>query len=145
MAIKLRDLKTEARALAKAKHLFEDGILKRVNDGLDSSAVTFPVACLWAQGNMALADRVKVKKQDGTFAPVVNAGSTANYTASGSSTTDSADLVTINPGGSGPFSMLVGTSVLYNANIYVMQASPLFVVVGGVLGSASGLMEVTLP
>jgi uncharacterized repeat protein (TIGR01451 family) len=76
---------------------------------------------------------------------LANAGSTANYTASGTSTTDSASLVTINPGGSGPFSMLVGTSVLYNANIYVMQASPLVVVVGGVLGAASGLMEVTLP
>ena len=63
-------------ALDKAKHLFEDGILKRVNDGVDSSAVTFPTVCIWAQGNLALADRVKVKKQDGTFAPVVNAGAT---------------------------------------------------------------------
>ena len=63
-------------ALDKAKHLFEDGILKRVNDGVDSSAVTFPTACIWAQGNLALADRVQIKKQDGTFAPVVNVGST---------------------------------------------------------------------
>jgi hypothetical protein len=63
-------------ALDKAKHLFEDGILRRVNDGVDSSAVTFPTACLWAQGNLSIADRVKIKKQDGTFAPVVNAGST---------------------------------------------------------------------
>ncbi len=64
-------------ALDKAKHLFEDGILKRVNDGVDSSAVTFPTACLWAQGNLTLADRVKIKKQDGTFAPIVNAGATS--------------------------------------------------------------------
>jgi hypothetical protein len=63
-------------ALDKAKNLFEDGIKQRVDDGTDSSAVTFPVACIWAQGNLALADRVKIKKQDGTFAPVVNAGST---------------------------------------------------------------------
>ncbi|HXU04028.1 MAG TPA: hypothetical protein VN903_23870, partial [Polyangia bacterium] len=63
-------------ALDKAKNLFEDGIKQRVDDGVDSSAVTFPVACIWAQGNLALADRVKIKKQDGTFAPVVNAGST---------------------------------------------------------------------
>ena len=63
-------------ALTKAKHLFEDGILKRVNDGLDSSAVTFPTACLWAQGNLALADRVQVKVGNTqAFAPVVNAGS----------------------------------------------------------------------
>ena len=68
-------------ALEKAKHLFEDGIKQRVNDGVDSSAVTFPVACIWAQGNLALADRVKIKKQDGTFAPVVNAGSTGTTSA----------------------------------------------------------------
>ena len=62
-------------ALTKAKHLFEDGILKRVNDGLDSSAVTFPTACLWAQGDLALADRVQTKVGDtAAFAPVVNAG-----------------------------------------------------------------------
>jgi len=63
-------------ALEKAKNLFEDGIKDQVNISVDSSAVTFPVACLWAQGNLALADRVKIKKQNGTFAPVVNAGST---------------------------------------------------------------------
>ena len=63
-------------ALAKAKHLFEDGVLAKVNNGLDSSAVAFSTACLWAQGNLVIGDRVKVKKQDGTYAPVVNAGST---------------------------------------------------------------------
>lgn len=62
-------------ALQKAKHLFEDGIITQVNQGLDSSAVTFSQACLWAQGNLVLADRVKVKNQNGTFAPSVNAGS----------------------------------------------------------------------
>jgi DNA-binding protein YbaB len=62
-------------ALTKAKHLFEDGILKRVNDGVDSSAVTFPTACLWAQGDLALADRVQTKVGNtAAFAPVVNAG-----------------------------------------------------------------------
>ena len=63
-------------ALQKAKHLFEDGILARVNTGLDSSAVTFSQACLWAQGNLLIGDRVKIKNQNGTFAPSVNAGST---------------------------------------------------------------------
>jgi DNA-binding protein YbaB len=62
-------------ALQKAKHLFEDGIQGQVNQGLDSSAVTFSQACLWAQGSLVLADRVKVKNQNGTFAPSVNAGS----------------------------------------------------------------------
>ena len=62
-------------ALNKAKHLFEDDILAQVNNGLDSSAVAFSTACLWAQGSLVIADRVKIKKQDGTYAPVVNAGS----------------------------------------------------------------------
>ncbi len=62
-------------ALDKAKHLFEDGIQAKVNQGVDSSAVVFSTACLWAQGNLVLADRVKVKKQDGSFATIVNAGS----------------------------------------------------------------------
>jgi len=62
-------------ALQKAKHLFEDGIQTRVNQGLDSSAVAFSQACLWAQGSLVLGDRVKVKNQNGTFAPSVNAGS----------------------------------------------------------------------
>jgi DNA-binding protein YbaB len=63
-------------ALAKAKHLFEDGIQAQVNQGLDSSAITFSGACLWAQGTLAIGDRVKVLNQNGTFAPSVNAGST---------------------------------------------------------------------
>lgn len=75
-------------ALDKAKHLFEDGILNRVNTGLDSSAVTFPTACIWAQGNLALADRVQIKKQDGTFAPVVNAGSTGTNIGADAKTGD---------------------------------------------------------
>jgi DNA-binding protein YbaB len=62
-------------ALQKAKHLFEDGIIAQVNQGLDSSAVTFSTACLWAQGNLVIGDRVKIKNQNGTFAPSVNSGS----------------------------------------------------------------------
>jgi hypothetical protein len=62
-------------ALQKAKHLFEDAIQARVNQGLDSSAVTFSTVCLWAQGNLVIGDRVKIKNQNGTFAPSVNAGS----------------------------------------------------------------------
>jgi hypothetical protein len=63
-------------ALEKAKRLFEDGVKARVGDGVDSNAIAFQSACLWAQGSLLLADRVKVKRQDGTFAPVVNAGPT---------------------------------------------------------------------
>ena len=36
--------------------------------------IALPAICLYAHGNMQLADRVNVKKQDGTFASVVNAG-----------------------------------------------------------------------
>jgi len=63
-------------AIAKAKHLFEDGIQRRVNGGVDSSAVTWQDACLYAQGKLIVNDRTKVLRQNGTFAPVVNAGST---------------------------------------------------------------------
>jgi DNA-binding protein YbaB len=63
-------------ALDKAKRLFEDAVKKRIDDGLDPKAVTSSAGCLWAHGSLELADRVKVKRQDGTFAPVVNAGST---------------------------------------------------------------------
>lgn len=76
---------------------------------------------------------------------LANGGPTAAYSASGSSTSDSATFGAINPGGGGPFSMLVGMSTLYNADIYLMQASPLLVVTGRALGSASGLLEVTVP
>jgi DNA-binding protein YbaB len=75
-------------ALEKAKNLFEDGIKTRVDSGVDSSAVTFPTACLWAQGNLALADRVKIKKQDGTFAPIVNAGATGTNVGADAQTGD---------------------------------------------------------
>lgn len=63
-------------ALDKAKRLFEDAVKKRIDDGIDPKTITSSEACLWAQGSLQLADRVKVKKQDGTFAPVVNAGPT---------------------------------------------------------------------
>jgi DNA-binding protein YbaB len=63
-------------ALQKAKHLFEDGIQAQVNNSVDSSAITFSTVCLWAQGNLVIGDRVKIKNQNGTFAPSVNAGST---------------------------------------------------------------------
>lgn len=70
-----------------------------------------------------------------------------SYAASGSTTADSASLVAINSGG--PFSMVTGTSTTFSASLYVMQASPLIVVVGssGFGGStaASGLLQIALP
>lgn len=62
-------------ALAKAKRLFEDGIHTRVQSGVDASAVTWQEACLYAHGMLVINDRTKVLRQNGTFAPVVNAGS----------------------------------------------------------------------
>jgi uncharacterized repeat protein (TIGR01451 family) len=69
------------------------------------------------------------------------------YAARGSTTADSASLTAINSGG--PFSMVTGPSATFSASIYVMQASPLVVVVGssGFGGStaASGLLQIALP
>ena len=64
-------------ALDKAKRLFEDRIKIAVDGGgVDPSTIAFPAACLYAQDTLQLGDRVKVKHQDGTFATVVNAGTT---------------------------------------------------------------------
>jgi DNA-binding protein YbaB len=64
-------------ALDKAKRLFEDGIKQAVDGGgVDPGTVAFPAVCLYAQDSLQLADRVNVKRQDGTFATVVNAGTT---------------------------------------------------------------------
>jgi uncharacterized repeat protein (TIGR01451 family) len=69
------------------------------------------------------------------------------YASIGSATPDSASLSAINNGG--PFSMVTGTSTAFNASLYVMQASPLVVVIGssGYGGStaASGLLQIALP
>ena len=70
------------------------------------------------------------------------------YTASGSTTLDSANLGAINNGG--PFSMITGQSTTFVASLYVMQASPLVVVVGssgfgGSSTAASGLLQIALP
>jgi DNA-binding protein YbaB len=61
------------RALSAGKPLI-DGTIGTVIDTVDTNVITLPAICVYAHGNMQLADRVKVKKQDGTFAPVVNAG-----------------------------------------------------------------------
>ena len=61
------------RALSAGKPLI-DATVGTVVDTVDTSVITFPAICVYARGNMQLADRVKVKKPDGTFAPVVNAG-----------------------------------------------------------------------
>lgn len=69
-----------------------------------------------------------------------------SYAAAGSSTNDGAGLVRIN-NAAGPFSMLTGQRSSDGARVYVMQASPLAIVVGGFGGSpsASGLLQVALP
>jgi uncharacterized repeat protein (TIGR01451 family) len=61
---------------------------------------------------------------------------------------DSITLVNIGNSGSGPFSMLEGTSFIYGATVYVMQAYPLVVVVGGspgYAGPSSGFLQLGLP
>lgn len=70
----------------------------------------------------------------------------SSYEASGSITDDSAAIQRIS-NSTGPFSMLTGRRDSDQAQIYVMQAVPLAVVVGGFGGapSASGLLQVLLP
>jgi DNA-binding protein YbaB len=63
------------RALATARPIIDSSV-GTIVDTVDTSAITLPGTCLYAHGNMQLADRTKVKKQDGTFAPIVNAGTT---------------------------------------------------------------------
>jgi hypothetical protein len=69
------------------------------------------------------------------------------YTVSGSTTADSGQLVAVTNSGAGPFSMLTGTSSLYNGSVYLMQSFPLQVLIGGAVAfsPASGLLQLTLP
>lgn len=64
----------------------------------------------------------------------------------GTSASDSATLSRINPS-TGPFGMLTGVQAGAGSRIYVLQASPLAVLVGGFGGtpSASGLLQLSLP
>ncbi|MBK6862891.1 MAG: hypothetical protein IPG91_04625 [Ideonella sp.] len=64
----------------------------------------------------------------------------------GSSNADSAPLSRIHPS-AGPFGMLTGVQVGAGSRIYLLQASPLAVLVGGFGGapSASGLLQLSLP
>ena len=63
-------------ALEKAKRLFEQAVNTRVHQGVDPGTISSPAACLWAHGSLQIADRAKIKRQDGSFAPIVNAGAT---------------------------------------------------------------------
>ncbi|MFY9513906.1 MAG: hypothetical protein WAQ05_23340, partial [Rubrivivax sp.] len=70
------------------------------------------------------------------------------FDAVGSTSADTVQLLSIQNTGSGPFSMLEGTSLTYNALVYVMQAYPLVVVVGGApvyAGASSGFLSLGLP
>jgi len=69
---------------------------------------------------------------------------TATLASSPSTTTDSATLVDVNSNAA-PFSMLTGTDIPRGADIYLMQSSPLVVVVGNFAQSASGLLQLGLP
>jgi hypothetical protein len=69
------------------------------------------------------------------------------YARVGSSTDDSGQLVAVTNSGSGPFSMLTGTSTFYNGSVYLLQSYPLQILVGGAVAfsPASGLLQLTLP
>jgi DNA-binding protein YbaB len=66
-----------AIAINRARFGARDGIDRRIRDNVDSvpgNAVTLLNTCLYARGALHVDDRVKVVKQDGTFATIVNAG-----------------------------------------------------------------------
>jgi DNA-binding protein YbaB len=61
------------RALGAARTLV-DGTVGTIVDTVGTNSITFPAICIYGHGNMQIGDRVKVKKQDGTFASIVNGG-----------------------------------------------------------------------
>lgn len=70
------------------------------------------------------------------------------FASVGTSSSDTVSLLNITNSGAGPFSMLEGTSATYNSLVYVMQANPLIVVVGGApgyTGASSGFLQLGLP
>ena len=67
----------------------------------------------------------------------------SSYGFSGSSYSDSVVLGAAPAGG--PFSMLIGDLATTGQPIYVMQSYPISVAFGAVQGSASGLLQVTIP
>ncbi len=75
-------------------------------------------------------------------------GLPALWTSTGGFSTDSAQLVGVTNSGSAPFSMLTGTSVATNDSIFLMQAYPMIVVIGGspfFSAASSGLLQIALP
>jgi hypothetical protein len=110
---------------------------QRLRIGLIDSTggVTFGPA---QQGPTSHGDWASVTLVDGL--PVL-------WASTGSFTTDSAQLVSVTNSGSAPFSMLTGTSVAANGSIYLMQAYPMIVVIGGspFFSPASGLLQIALP
>lgn len=100
-----------------------------------TSGITFGPA---QQGPTSDGDWTTVTLVDGV--PV-------QWTSTGSLGSDSAQLVGVTNSGSAPFAMLTGTSTATNGSIFLMQAYPLIVVIGGspFFSSASGLLQVALP
>jgi hypothetical protein len=111
---------------------------QRLRIGLVDSTggVTFGPA---QQGPTSKGDWANVTLVDGL--PVL-------WTSTGGFSTDSAQLVGVTNSGSAPFSMLTGTSVATNDSIFLMQAYPMIVVIGGspfVSAASSGLLQIALP
>jgi hypothetical protein len=49
---------------------------EQVPASIDDPTTSLKNVCVYARGNLQIADRVKTKKSDGTFAPIANAGTT---------------------------------------------------------------------
>lgn len=90
------------------------------------------------QGPTSAGDWAQTSLVDGN--PVV-------WSSIGVQSSDSAQMGSVSNGGGGPFSMLAGTSTAAGGTIYLMQAFPLTVVIGGnpFSSPASGLLQISLP
>ena len=78
----------------------------------------------------------------GDWVTITLNSATTQYTAAGSTTSESAGLQKIP---NGPSAMMFGLRVSDGAKIYVMQASPLVVVVGDSNGLANGTLQIGVP
>lgn len=65
------------------------------------------------------------------------------YAVLGATTNDQAGLQKISNGG--PFAMMVGKRLSDSADIFVMQAVPLAIVIGAFDGTANGMLQVAIP
>jgi len=80
---------------------------------------------------------------DGDWVMMVLDSTNISYAVLGAFTNDQAGLQRISNGG--PFAMMSGKRLSDSADIFVMQATPLAVMVGAFDGTANGTLQVAVP